>query len=100
MVRKTVVQIVLEVLAALIIIAALSPAAVADTEEKKREIAHGADASNPTAVVNFQDVRYRYFDLDEGAEKQSFETEGGYMLYQRFKVTNELRLVYTDQSGS
>ncbi|UCF02395.1 MAG: hypothetical protein JSV14_01675 [Deltaproteobacteria bacterium] len=35
----------------------------------------GADASNPTAEVNFQDLRYRYFDLDDRAEKHSFETD-------------------------
>lgn len=51
----------------------------------------GADASNPTASVNFQDLRYRYFDLKDGREKHSFETEGSYSFSPRFKVTNELR---------
>jgi len=100
MVRKTVVQIVFEVLVALIIIAALAPAATADKKEEEQDAAAGAAASNLTAVVNYQDLRYRYFDIDPDAEKMSFETEGAYMLHPRFKVTNELRLVYTDQTGS
>ena len=63
------------------------------------EAASGAAASDPTAAVNYQDVRYRYFDLDQGADKHSFETEGAYMLHPRFKLTNELRYVNTDRSG-
>ena len=64
-----------------------------------QEAASGADASNPTAAVNYQDTRYRYFDFDRGADKHSFETEGAYMLHPRFKLTNELRYVSTDRSG-
>ena len=64
-----------------------------------QEAASGAAASDPTAAVNYQDVRYRYFDLDQGADKHSFETEGAYMLHPRFKLTNELRYVNTDRSG-
>ena len=90
----------LQVLLALVIIAVLAPAALADTEEKEQEVASGADASNPTAAVNFQDLRYRYFDIDPDAEKMSFDTEGAYMVHPRFKFTNELRLVYTDKKGS
>jgi hypothetical protein len=58
----------------------------------------GAAASDPTAAVNYQDVRYRYFDLESG-DKNSFETEGGFMLFPRLKITNELRYVETDRSG-
>ena len=64
-----------------------------------QEAASGAAASDPTAAVNYQDVRYRYFDLDQGADKHSYETEGAYMLHPRFKLTNELRYVSTDSSG-
>ena len=64
-----------------------------------QEAASGAAASDPTAAVNYQDVRYRYFDLDQGADKHSFETEGAYMLHPRFKITNELRYVNTDRSS-
>jgi hypothetical protein len=63
------------------------------------EAASGAAASDPTAAVNYQDFRFRYFDLDRGADKQSFETEGAYMLHPRLKITNELRYVNTDSSG-
>lgn len=94
-------QAALQVVIVLVMIAALAPAAIADKKEEKREAAAaGADASNPTAVVNYQDLRYRYFDIDPGAEKMSFDTEGAYMPHPRFKVTNELRLVYTDKTGS
>lgn len=59
----------------------------------------GAAASDPTAAVKYQDFRFRYFDLDRGADKQSFETEGAFMLLPRLKITNELRYVNTDSSG-
>ncbi len=69
------------------------------TEEDERVAAGGAEAANPTAVVNFQDIRYRYFDLKDGAEENSFETEGAYMFNPRLKFTNELRGVNTNRSG-
>jgi len=61
-----------------------------------QEQASGADASNPTAAVNYQDARYRYFDLDQGADKHSFETEGAYMLHPRFncQLANRLSSMY------
>ena len=59
----------------------------------------GAAASDPTAAVNYQDVRYRYFDLDRGADKHSFQTEGAYMLHPRLKLTNKLHYVNTDRNG-
>ena len=49
--------------------------AAQDPEILAQEAASGADAANPTAAVNFQDLRYRYFDLSRG-DKHSFETEG------------------------
>lgn len=70
-----------------------------DSETLAQEAASGADASNPTAAVNFQDLRYRYFDLSRG-DKHSFETEGAYMLRPNIKTTNELRYVSTDRSGN
>ena len=42
-------------------------------------IASGADASNPTAVVNCQDLRYRYFDIDPYTEKMFTERFGAYI---------------------
>ncbi len=67
--------------------------------EHQLEANAGADAANPTAVVNFQDLRYRYFDLSDGADVHSYETEGSLMLHPRLKVTNELRAVSTDVLG-
>jgi hypothetical protein len=52
--------------------------------------AGGAAASDPTAAVNYQDFRYRYFDVDDGRERHSFETEGAFMLRPRLKLTNVL----------
>ncbi len=72
--------------------------AAQDPDILAQEAASGADAANPTAAVNFQDLRYRYFDLSRG-DKHSFETEGAYMLHPRLKITNELRYVSTDRSG-
>ena len=85
--------------AVLSVICSASVHAEQDPDILAQEAASGADASNPTAAVNFQDLRFRYFDLDRGADTQSFETEGAYMLHPRFKTTNELRYVNTDRSG-
>ena len=73
---RALLQTAMQVLVALMITAGLAPGVVAYTEEEEQEAAAGADASNPTAAVNFQDIRYRYFDLKDGDEKHSFETEG------------------------
>ena len=72
--------------------------AAQDPEILAQEAASGADASNPTAAVNFQDLRYQYFDLSSG-RKHSLVTEGAYMFSPRFKFTNELRYVNTDSTG-
>jgi len=68
-------------------------------DDQKAPWVTGADASNPLAAVNFQDARFRYFDLGEGKEKLSFETTGAYVFQPRLKITNELRGVHTDKSG-
>ena len=94
------VPIIFQLLVALAIVAVFVSGVFAYTEEDEQEAGAGADASNPTAAVNFQDLRYRYFDLDKRGNKHSFETEGAYMFHPRFKFTNELRYVRTDRSGS
>jgi hypothetical protein len=81
------------------VLALSAPGALADTEEEVQEASSGAAASNPTAAVNYQDIRYRYFDLDDGAGAHSFETEGAFVLHPRLKFTNELRGIRTDRSG-
>ncbi len=87
------------VLITVLMVAVFATGVFAYTEEDEKEAAAGADAANPTAVVNFQDIRYRYFDLKDGAEANSFETEGAYMFHPRFKFTNELHGINTDRSG-
>jgi hypothetical protein len=78
-----------------IVLLFLIPSGVLASDESASS---GAAASDPTAAVNYQDLRYRYFDLD-GGDKNSFETEGAFMLNPRLKITNELRYVETDSSG-
>ena len=97
--RKRCVIKVLQILMALALFVVVAQRIFAYTEEEEQEASAGADASNPTAAVNFQDLRYRYFDLKNGAEKHSFETESSYMFHPRFKITNELRGVSTNRSG-
>lgn len=77
----------------------ISPSICIAADDQKAPSGGGADASNPTAAVNFQDVRYRYFDLATGKEKSSFETEGAYVFHPRLKITNALRGVHTNKSG-
>jgi hypothetical protein len=62
--------------------------------------ANGAAASDPTAAVSYQDFRYRYFDQSHNNSRDSFETEGAYMLLPGLKITNELRYVSDDRSGN
>ena len=59
----------------------------------------GAAASDPTASVNFQDIRYRYFDLGGSNDKNSFEAEGSYVFTPRFKLSHKLVGVETDVTG-
>jgi len=78
---------------------ALNYPAWAQEEASDSVAGGGAAASDPTSTVNFQDLRYRYFDLERGRERHSFETEGSYAFSPRFKITNELHGVHTDKSG-
>ena len=80
--------------------ASIQTAADAVVDQDELVVSAGADAANPTAAVNFQDVRYRYVNLPRGADMHSFETEGAYMVHRRLKLTNELRGAHTDRSGS
>lgn len=59
----------------------------------------GAAASDPTASVNFQDIRYRYFDLEGSSHKNSFEAEGAYVFNPRLKLSHKLIGVETDVTG-
>ncbi|MDJ0610061.1 MAG: hypothetical protein QNJ67_13885 [Kiloniellales bacterium] len=59
----------------------------------------GAAASNPTASVNFQDLKLRYFNLTEGNEETVVEAEGSYVFLPEFKLTHTLTGTRTNRSG-
>ncbi|MDJ0948603.1 MAG: hypothetical protein QNJ94_06755 [Alphaproteobacteria bacterium] len=59
----------------------------------------GAAASNPTAAVNFQDVKFRYFDLSRGNEEYVLEAEGSVVFSPAFKLTHKLNGVRTNKAG-
>ena len=56
-------------------------------------------ASDPTASINFQDLRFRYLDLGGGKARRWYNTEGGYMVTPKLKLINELHYWDTDVSG-
>ena len=66
------------------------------TEQDVQDKRGGAAASDPTASVNFQDIRYRYFDLEGSSHKNSFEAEGSYVFHPRLKLSHKLIGVETD----
>ncbi len=68
---------------------------VADEENSEDE-----NPSDPTASVKYTDIRYRYLDLDHGAERNLGTVEGALMLNPNFKFTYELHYTDTDISGS
>jgi hypothetical protein len=59
----------------------------------------GAAASDPTAAVNYQDLKLRYFDLTEGNEESILEAEGSYVFSPEFKLVHRLTGARTNRSG-
>lgn len=62
----------------------------------------GADASNPTAAVNFVDFRYQAFNLDgtaAGDERDRLAIEGAYAFSEEHKITYELNYWNTNITG-
>ena len=59
----------------------------------------GAAASDPTAAVNFQDLKLRYFNLTKGNEESILEAEGSYVFSPAFKLTHKLVGTRTNRSG-
>ncbi len=57
-------------------------------------------ASDPTAAVNFQDLRFRYLDLGGSKFRRWYNTEGAYMVTPKLKIINELHYWDTDLSGT
>lgn len=71
----------------------------AEAEVLEEEAEIGAAASDPTASKNFQDFRYRYFDLDGGGHRHNYEAEGSIVFHPRFKLTHQLIGVSVDRDG-
>ncbi|RBW58834.1 hypothetical protein DS906_08610 [Ruegeria sp. A3M17] len=65
-------------------------------------IAAGAEenASNPLAAVNNTDIRYQYFDLEGGADRQDAFIDGAYMLRPDLKLKYELHYNSTNLTGA
>ena len=59
----------------------------------------GAAASDPTAAVNFQDLKLRYFDLNRGNEEITLEAEGAHVFVPEFKLVHKLVGTHTNRSG-
>ncbi len=57
------------------------------------------NASNPLAAVNNTDIRYQYFDLGEGADRQDAFVDGAYMLGPDLKLKYELHYNSTNATG-
>lgn len=75
-----------------------TPGFVCAQQENNSEQSAGA-ASDPTASVNFQDLRFRYLDLGGGKVRKWYNTEGGYMVTPKLKLINELHYWSSDVSG-
>ena len=58
------------------------------------------NASNPIAAVNNTDIRYQYFDLGNGADRQDAFIDGAYMLRPDLKLKYELHYNSTDVTGT
>lgn len=58
------------------------------------------NASNPLAAVNNTDIRYQYFDLDGGADRQDAFIDGAYMLRPDLKLKYELHYNSTNVTGT
>ncbi|WP_170436794.1 hypothetical protein [Ruegeria arenilitoris] len=57
------------------------------------------NASNPLAAVNNTDIRYQYFDLEGGADRQDMFIDGAYMLRPDLKLKYELHYNSTNVTG-
>ena len=82
-----------------ILVALLLASKLAFADEPEKATGGGASASDPTAAVNFQDVKLRYFDLTEGNEESVLEAEGSYVFSPAFKIVHKLNGTRTNRSG-
>jgi hypothetical protein len=79
--------------------------AVAQQQSDSLDGSSGGAASDPTSSVNFQDFRYRYFDLtakpkNTDPEEHSFEAEGSYAFNPRLKLSHKIIGVHTNRIGT
>jgi hypothetical protein len=83
----------------LILVALLFTPRLAYAEEQQASSGGGAAASDPTAAVNFQDIKLRYFDLTGDNEEYVLEAEGAVIFSPAFKVVHKILGARTDKSG-
>jgi len=64
-------------------------------------IANAAEenASNPLALVNFTDLRLRYYELANDKDRTDYAIEGAFLVSPKFKVIYELHYWDTDITG-
>ena len=72
---------------------------LAFADEPEEADGGGAAASDPTAAVNFQDLKLRYFDLTKGNEESILEAEGSYVFSPALKLSHRLTGTRTNRSG-
>jgi hypothetical protein len=82
--------------ALIVILLAASPSSADEPEDAD---SGGAAASDPTAAVNFQDLKLRYFNLTEDNEESTVEAEGSYVFSSSFKLSHKLIGTRTNRSG-
>ncbi len=80
----------------LVVLLLTARSAIADGPEDADD--GGAAASNPTAAVNFQDLKLRYFDLNKGGKEITLEAEGAYVFVPEFKLVHKLVGTHTNRS--
>ena len=64
------------------------------------EAGGGANASDPTASVNYVDLRFQAFDLNGTADRDRFAVEGAYVFNPAHKITYELNYWNTNITGN
>ena len=82
-----------------ILVVLLLTGRLAFADEPEEADGGGAAASDPTAAVNFQDLKLRYFNLTKGNEESILEAEGSYVFSPALKLSHRLTGTRTNRSG-
>ena len=85
---------------ALILVVLLLTGRMAFADEPEKASGGGAAASDPTAGVNYLDIKPRYFDLTKGNEESVLEVEGVYAFSPSFTVQYEIIGTRTNRAGN